>query len=84
MYDAAEFKQFANLMDTCMLIGRMDENKIARMFTDKNRGAAGEIFVQLQDDIPNFNVQNQALRAVMGPNGRMSYVNNQELGQGWA
>lgn len=83
MYDAAEFKQFANLMDSCLVFGRMDENKIARVFTDKNRGSNEEIFVQLVEDIPVFNVQSKELRAVQGQNNRVVFVDNSNLGQGW-
>ena len=71
MYEAAEFRGFAALMDTCILIGKADKSGIALMYTDKNRGQRGDSFVRIHGDRCKFELLN----------GNYMYIANDSTGE---
>jgi hypothetical protein len=65
VYDASEFKQFAALMDTCLLMTKTDiKTGLARIYTDKNRGLASDIRVRNLGDVCKFEIVDDVVGAM--------------------
>jgi len=80
MYDAAEFRGFAALMDCCVIIGKASPKGIAIMYTDKNRGARGDSFVKIHGDKCRFELLNSDYMFVS--NDATGEAEFQEIGSG--
>lgn len=74
MYDAADFKSFAALVNTCVLINKADSNGIANIFMDKNRGAYTDMFVRVRNPVCRMELIDRQFQAVQDSNGRTTFV----------
>ena len=68
MYDAADLKTFAALMDTCVVLSRKDSNGVARIYNDKQRGKHTEVFAELVGDTSTFNIKPGQMQIVRANN----------------
>jgi len=64
MYDAADVKTFAALMDTCIVLSKKDHNGVARIYNDKQRGTHAEVFAELVGATSTFNIKTGQMQIV--------------------
>lgn len=68
-YDAADCKSFAELQDTCILLGRKDRNNILRMHNAKVRGEKADLWVRNDNDLCRFIPLNGDYSIIRDSNG---------------
>jgi len=79
MYDASEFKKFAEMFNTCIIIGKADPNGIASIYTDKNRGISADTHMRIRSDVCKFDLLNDHMIPSSDAHGRITFVNPGEV-----
>lgn len=71
MYDAAEFRQFAALVDTCVIMCTSDPRNVARIFNAKNRGSIEDVWVRIRPEVCTVDLlEHQEVMTIRGADGR--------------
>lgn len=79
MYDAANYKGFAAVMDTCIMIGKHTDDGFALIHADKNRGTRDEVTVKVRGDICKFEVRDNPFTTYMDPSGKTKMLDQRRV-----
>lgn len=74
VYDAADFKKFAVLMDGCLIISAQSHEGRVRIFNPKLRGKRAECVAKLEGDVCRFRIENGHFISVRNLEGNEQLV----------
>jgi len=79
MYDAANYKGFAAVMDTCIMIGKHTDDGFALIHADKNRGTREEVTVKVRGDICKFEVRDNPFTTFSDSSGKVRLLDSRRV-----
>lgn len=79
MYDSANYKAFAAVMDTCIMISKHTDDGYALIYSDKNRGARDECVVKVRGDICKFEVRDSPFMTFSDSSGKVRLLDTKRL-----
>lgn len=79
MYDSANYKAFAAVMDTCIMISKHTDDGFALIYSDKNRGARDECVVKVRGDICKFEVRDNPFTTFSDSSGKVRLLDARRI-----